>query len=326
MSRKTVATSKRSVASSGLCAILALTWCAAHAAAQDTEPPLTEASQDEAMSDSPKREVTASMTVTGDVAVSADFDDAPGNVEIWRSGLGLGLGVPIGERGLLSIDVGSEYWQYNFSEATGMIAGVDKPFEEILQESLSLTFRQQNNSKWGWMAHAGGKVAGETGADFSDAFSGVFGGGVQRSFGEDLSIALGAGVVTRLEENPIVIPLIIVDWHINDQWRLTNAEGTGAQLSYTPNEAWTFTLDGGWEFREFRLDEDGVLPNGIVTDQRIAVATGLMYRNQNGFEGHVRAGAFVWQEFQVDDVNGNEISENNTDPTPFLSFSLEWKF
>lgn len=330
MSRKTH-TNRRGVATGGLCAMLVFGCSAVGAAAQEAEPQEAEpqeadASQIEPLEASPEREMTVELTVTGDVTFKADFDEAVGDVEIWRSGIGLGLNIPIGERGSLLIDVRSEYWQYNFSNATGMIAGVDNPFEEILRESLSLTFVQQSNDKWGWMAHAGGSVAGETGADFSNAFAETFGAGVRRSFGDDLSITLGAGVLTRFEEDPIVFPLVIVDWQINDQWRLTNDEGTGVQLSYAPDQSWTLTLDGGWEFREFRLDEDGALPEGIVTDQRIPIAAGLMYRNQNGFEGHVRAGAVIWQEFEVADANGNRISENNTDPTPFLSFSLEWKF
>ena len=36
--------------------------------------------------------------------------------------------------------------------------------------------------------------------------------------------------------------------------------------------------------------------------------------------------AYPWQQFQIDDQNGDRVSETNTDPAPFIGLTATFKF
>jgi hypothetical protein len=86
----------------------------------------------------------------------------------------------------------------------------------------------------------------------------------------NLTIGPGIGVFSKLEDGTRVFPMLIIDWKISDRWFLStmrgvsSSQGPGVALGYKASEQWTFGLSTRRENEEFRLDDDGPAPGGIV--------------------------------------------------------------
>ena len=70
-----------------------------------------------------------------------------------------------------------------------------------------------------------------------------------------------------------VFPFPVIDWQIDDHWKLTNpfqagpAGGAGLELNYAFNERWEMGIGGSYRSYVFRLSRDGPVGNGIGREQ-----------------------------------------------------------
>lgn len=273
-----------------------------------------------------EREVRYQISFAGLMAFNTEFEDDQGDLTVYRSGVGVGAAVPIGERASLDVSLDYELSSYQFEDATGFIEGTDDPFESVHRVSLSALYGVQRTERWGWFAGGNATSAGEEGADFGESLTGGVLGGVRYKLSENVTVGLGAAVRTRLEESPLVLPVVQLDWKISDRWSLSTAGQPGLTLGYTPVDAWTFTLGGGWEFRNFRLDEDGPLPDGVVAEHRFPVALGAVWRATPQLSITGAVGAYFGQSFEVSDEDGDEVADLDADTTPFLVLKATYSF
>ncbi len=108
------------------------------------------------------------------------------------------------------------------------------------------------------------QFAAEDGADWGDAAQWGGLGAIRYSFSPELTLGLGVLGITQLEGDALIIPIPLVDWRIDQNWRVTNLRVPEAnpfaalELVYDTQEALEFAVGGGWETRRFRLDEGGV--------------------------------------------------------------------
>jgi len=108
------------------------------------------------------------------------------------------------------------------------------------------------------------QFAAEDGADWGDAAQWGGLGAIRYSFSPELTLGLGVLGITQLEGDALIIPIPLVDWRIDQNWRVTNLRVPEAnpfaalELVYDTQEALEFAAGGGWETRRFRLDEGGV--------------------------------------------------------------------
>ncbi len=87
-------------------------------------------------------------------------------------------------------------------------------------------------------------------------------------FSPSLMVGAGMGIVRQIDETK-VFPFLIVNWQIDDRWRLGNpfpagpAGGAGLELTYAPDDYWEFAGGGAYRSTRYRLDETGIAPGGI---------------------------------------------------------------
>jgi hypothetical protein len=271
------------------------------------------------------RPVTITLNATGQAVFKTDLKDSPGDVSIYRVGVGAELGIPIRERGLLTAGFDGEYSVYDFKEATGLIPGTADPLDDAFRDTFSLRYAHQHSADWAWLVGGSVRASGDTNADLGDTITyGVF-AGATHTFNDRFSATLGASVRTRLEDDPRVLPLLMFDWRIADRWRLRTTGTTGI-LSYELDDEWTLTLDAGWNEREYRLADDGSLPDGVLRDQRLPVAVGLVWNASDTVSIHARGGAIAWQEYTIDNSNGDEVSQVESDPAGFIELGGSVRF
>ncbi|WP_282169905.1 hypothetical protein [Ruegeria atlantica] len=225
----------------------------------------------------------------------------------------------------LSASIGR--FDYNFSQAD------NQPWEDIrdIRISVPVRFRAGNTAsvfvspqvRWDY----------QSGADAADGRTyGVF-AGIAWKLSESLTIGPAFGAFSQFEDDDIdFFPALLVDWDINDRWNLNTGSGIGATqgpgltLSYALNDTMTLGLSARSERIRFRLEEEGLAPNGIGEDKSIPVVVSFGYNPNPGISLNVFAGAELDGRLTLDDANGTELSRQNYETAPLVGVAFRARF
>lgn len=270
--------------------------------------------------------VRASLEFTGSHAFRTDLSDGPGEVAVTQAGSALSLGYNLGQNLILSGVIGADMYWYNFNNASGIIPGAVDPVNQFEQLFIrpQLIYAEPG-SQYAYIL--GGQVtySGESGADFSDSLTGNAFGAVQYRVSDSFNFTVGVGVSTRLEDSLAVIPIVGFEWKISEQTTLAT-RGIGLRFTQGIAEGLRFVADGEYQIREFRLGEDAPQSGGAFRDKNIPVMAGVVWSPSKNIDVTLRAGAVVWQEFEVYNKVSNKLSDNSVDVAPMVSLGLEWSF
>ena len=274
----------------------------------------------------PQRPITYSLGVRGDFNFNAGLSDAPGNVTVTRADLSFDVGIPVGLRGQFGISLDAERSHYNFSDATTFVPNdPDTNFDANIT-SLSFSFARQENETWGWLVGGGFGAGFESGAHIDQSLFATGFGGVRYAINEKVRIALGAIVTTQIEDNPLILPLLGLDWRFDERTSISSEGKPGLTLAYALDSSWIVRTGFTYESRNFRLDRDGPIPNGVARDTRLPVFIGIRYAPHRQIDIDLAGGVMFMQTLEVDDSEGVELSEEDVDTTPFLRISVAFKF
>jgi hypothetical protein len=256
------------------------------------------------------------LEATGEHTFEQDLD-GPGDVALSRSGLEGSLSAPLADGLRAGLFAGYEWARYDFDGATGLAPGRSDPWDDLHQATLGASLDVEGSERWSFFARLGATWAGETDASLGGGLTYQGFGGARWRFRDDLAFTLGLLGLSRLEDDPIVVPILGIDWRITDRLRFYTP-GPGLALAATLADHWELAVSAGWETRDYRLDGGRPgLPDGVVRDDRVPLALELAYR-RGPARLALRAGATLYQEFEIDDRTGDGISRVETDPAPFL--------
>lgn len=188
-----------------------------------------------------------------------------------------------------------------------------------------------------WSANLGLRLgtAGERRASFDDSL--VFGGNLalSYSFSERFTLGAGALVQTQIEDRPLVIPLAVVYWQVTDSVVVSNVlgpeaypTGAGLEIAWRPNRLSELSIGGRYEVRRFRLDDRGDVARrgGVGEDVGFPLWTRATWRLNNGLRFDLVGGVSLFNEYSLDDRDGNEIASTDLDPAPFIAAFVSWRF
>lgn len=277
-----------------------------------------------AVAERESKDVGVRLRLDGQHAFRADLDDR-GDVAVTRLDGELGLDFGLTETLRLTTDWRTERSWYDFDNATGFVAGFSEPWDDVIEHELGVGLLGRIDERWSWFARGFVNSAGEDSADFGSTITGGGAGGLRYAFSETFALSFGALGRSRLEDDAIVIPIIGVNWTISEKLRF-DTRGLGARLSYQLTEPVGLFLQGGYESREFRLDDEGAAPEGVGRDARAPIAAGIAWRPNPNFALEAFGGYQVWQEFELLDGRGNRLAEIESDPAPIAGVSLEIRF
>jgi hypothetical protein len=124
-----------------------------------------------------------------------------------------------------------------------------------------------------------------------------------------------------LEDSAWVLPYFGFDWRIGERLSLAS-DGAGVALHGSLSDELSCFLGARYELRQFRLNPDGALPDGVVHDDEIRLECGLAWRVGEHATLALEGGALLWQETAFLDDGGAKLGEVETDPAPFATVSL----
>jgi len=227
----------------------------------------------------------------------------------------------------ISLRYGYESWQFDTPSALGTVA----PWGDVNRPAVGFRFAQQISPQLGVFIAPELEWSYESGASASDAknFGAVF--GATRFFSPTLVLGIGAGIFRQIDKTRI-FPLLIVNWQIDEHWRVSNpfqagpAGGAGLEIVRALGGQWELAAGASVRDYRFRLRDDGPAPNGIGRNQGVPVFARLT--RQLGPRGHLDlyAGAVTAGKLRVLDSSGATLSSSNYRPAPLLAASATLSF
>lgn len=254
--------------------------------------------------------VTTSASIAGITQLATDLDGG-GNFH-WGAGV-----VAAGAMRQFTRDFAAgvrfayEYEQWYFSAGNAAFHGV-APWRTINRPALSFPLFYSVASDWvlGFIPQV--QWAFESDANASDALNwgAVF--TLTKIVAPDKRIGLGVGVYSEIEKTQ-AYPFLVVDWKIDDRWRIANAlpaspaGGAGLEAIYTIGPKWEAAGGASYRSYRFRLDESGPYPNGIGVSRFVPVFARLTYSWDARTRADLYAGASVAGKLQARSSSDAEI-------------------
>ncbi|MCC6678390.1 MAG: hypothetical protein IT436_14730 [Phycisphaerales bacterium] len=274
-----------------------------------------------------QRDWNAGLRFFGEYVFKTDLDDDQGKVSVARGGGVLEVDAPIGDRSRLSFTLATEYSSYSFDDAQGFAQGFEEPWGDVFEHSLSAIFTTQPSDRWSYILGGGIRASYEQGASFDDSLTGQGIAGFNYKFSDTFNAGLGVVVRSQIEDDVSVFPLILFDWRISEKWRFNGkAGGPGVVLSYQATDSLSFSLEGDYQTRTFRLSDDGPAPDGVGSDERLQLALGADWKVAEQVRLRGRIGANLYERYNLLDRNGVQITDREADPTPFVGLELRFDF
>jgi hypothetical protein len=212
-----------------------------------------------------QQDVSASASVAGIAQFNANLDDG-GRVN-WGGGLArASLTRQFTSQLSAGLAIRYDYQSWNFNQPAAF--GGSAPWTNLNLPNVGLDVTYAVAPDLFLAVGPSVEWAFENGARTSDALTYGATASLAKAFSRDLLLGVGVGVFRRIDQTQ-ALPYVVVDWKINDRWRVANpfqagpAGGAGIEVVYAPNERWEIAEGVTYRSYRFRLSESNPTPSGI---------------------------------------------------------------
>ena len=213
---------------------------------------------------------------------------------------------------------------YDFSPGALGLAAPAEPWDNIHTLTASAIFSLNLDNKWTIFGGPLFQSAREANADFGDSITAGGAAGLTFKASRDLVIGGGVAVVSQIEDEARIIPLIIVNWEIANDFVIRNtstvnvANRNGLELVYKAGKSWEFAFGVASQFSRFRLDDVAPAADGVGEDSSIPLWFRTGYMPINDVKIDLILGVNTDGELELFDADGNGITESNYDAAFFI--------
>ncbi len=271
------------------------------------------------------------ITTTADVTYIhqflADLDDG-GDFSMGSAGLKGALDYRLGEGRSIGFGLGYTADLFSFGGNTGL--GKLDPWDTINTLNLSGSYSSPLGDGWDFRIAPSITASGESSASFGDSltYGTIF--AFTREFSDKLTLGLGAGVFTGLEETR-GFPFLAIRWEFAPGWTLQNplrpgpAGPAGLEIAYA-TDTWDFGVGATYRSYRFRLADDGAAPNGIGEYTTVPFFVRASRPITSNLTINLYGGILFGGSIDLENSNGGNLAESDFDPAPILAFSLSGRF
>lgn len=206
---------------------------------------------------------------------------------------------------------------YDFGGPTGF--GALNAWDDIETQTLTITIEHQLANDWVVFGGPVMQVPRENGASFSasDEYGGVV--GVTYIASEDLVVGGGLGVIGRVEDEVAVFPVLILNWKLTSDLRLSTSSAaaaggrTGIELVHALAPGVELAVGGAYSFSRFRLDGMGVAPSGVGEVTSFPLWTRASFKLDDSITLDLQAAYTIGGELKLDNSLGIRITDTEFD-------------
>lgn len=219
-----------------------------------------------------------------------------------------------------------EHWTFSGENAFG-----GAPFGSIQRPSIGASLVYATDAGIAFTALPTVQWAYASGASTGDALNWGAILAVSRAFSKDLTLGIGAGIYREIDKTE-AFPVVLVDWRIDERWRVSNpvpagpAGGAGLEVAYTIDDRWELAAGGAWRKYRFRLDENGATPDGIAEKQSVPLLARATWRPSPTSRLDLYAGVALAGELTLYDRNGQELVSRDIDPAALFGITFQSRF
>ena len=227
------------------------------------------------------------------------------------------------------LSVSYEYQDWTFTNPVAF--GGTAPWSNVNRPRVAAPLFYQPTDDWvlGLIPSVGWSF--ESGASVGDALE--YGAVVTAAkiFSPRLTLGLGAAVFHQIYQTK-VYPFPVIDWQIDDRWKVTNpfeggpAGGAGLELTYAFNDRWDMGAGGSYRSYVFRLSQDGPVGNGIGENNFVPVFLRVSYHAGKETWLDFYAAALTGGKLTVKNASGNDLSNDSYKTAPALGMTLSTRF
>ena len=268
----------------------------------------------------------APFLLGGEYQLSSDID---GGSSFSRAVARTRISAPLflGEDTIVGLSAGYQYESFQFDDLA------PEPWNEIHRTRLGLVAKQDLANGWSWIALPWIGSNRESGADWGESFTYGGIGAAWYRVSDTLSLGLGAGFSTQLEDDSSVFPIVVIDWKFAENWTLSTLPpegfriGPGVSLRWDTRDDLSLSLIYQYQSDQQRLDEnsatalDGI---GELRQQRIALAATYKVNDNLSLTGH--AGFTFGGQIELQDSSGDTLSERDFDSSLVFGLEGSWRF
>ena len=247
------------------------------------------------------------IAVTGGVSEQFKADiDKGGSFSLTRVKAGVSLPVRLNDAFTLSTSLRYEYDYYDFS-------GIPSLWKNINTLSASAILSWRVDEKW--TAYGGGfvKMSAESGSALNQGTTGGGLIGFNYQVNETLSLGAGLALMSQLEDDTRVLPLITAKWKFDDSWRLdvgltdVATTGYGAKLNWLFSKEVEFGLGAQYHKSRFRIDA----ANGVGQERSTTLFVDATWHACPPIDLNAFVGLATGGNVEVDNSTGHQLSESD---------------
>lgn len=229
----------------------------------------------------------------------------------------------------VGVHVAYEYTDYHFSGLT--LFGTGRPWDTLHRLEFGGSVGYDLTPEWSIYVTPTVQFSRADDAGWGNAL--VYGGDlwISRDIGKDLTLGLGAEVLSELEQVS-VIPLVVITWRITDRLLLANPTRTspsgedGLELAYRIADGWEVASGAAYRSTRFRLKRTGTFDDTIGAVSDFPAWMRLGRKMGGNFNLDCYAGAVIGSQLSIDDRDGNRFASTRVDLTPFLALAVSGRF
>jgi hypothetical protein len=274
-------------------------------------------------------------------AFVVDSDFGKSDVDTFINELRASVGIPITkDLGIrLSNVVDAEYFDFdNRNELlyTGQSSGA--PFDPLISHRMRIDAGYILAPTWliGGGAYVQSQV--EDDASYASGVTGGVGVVVGKELWGQLSLVLGVGVSSRLDQDaPGISPIFQLRWRINDDTEI-RSEGLGARALHRVSPTLRLDVSARFEGHRYRLDKrnglvdpddptSGTVGKGSLRDRRFHVGTGVTWAFAEDWRLRGAVGAVAYHQYTSADHDGKRVDSTTANGPAFgCAFEVRYRF
>jgi hypothetical protein len=269
------------------------------------------------------------FSLTGGYLYQLEADVGSARFSVQRANAGLGLTTEIADGIDLSFSLGLNFDDYEF-DGVGAFAS---PWEDVITLSAGAIGSFQLDDKAAIFGGPIFRLAREAEVEFDDdamMYGAVI--GYKRQWLDNLRAGLGIGIISQIEDDARYYPIISLDWRFTEDWSVRSTSGLGVstrpglELVWGFSEGWEGALGVAYENHRFRLDEDGIAPDGIGEDTAYPIWVRVSYAAGDQLRLDAYGGAYANGELELEDEAGHHIASKDYDTAGVFGVSVNFRF